>query len=199
MTTTKTGTSLSIDGQGRVREAYQIPSPNCDARPTGEEISLVVIHGISLPEGEFGTPYIDHLFTNQIVGDEAPGFAQLKALRVSAHLLIRRQGQLVQYVSLQQRAWHAGVSTFQGRERCNDFSIGVELEGADTIPYTELQYQQLEWVLKLLLLHYPQITPARIVGHCDIAPGRKSDPGVAFEWERVTQQKLSGAAGSSRP
>lgn len=166
----------------------QIPSPNCDQRPQGEEISLIVVHGISLPAGEYGTPYIDRLFSNQIQGDEGPGFSALKGLRVSSHLLIRRTGQQVQYVPLQQRAWHAGLSSFQGRERCNDFSIGIELEGSDTTPYSDAQYRQLSGLITLLMARYPRITTERIVGHSDIAPGRKSDPGEAFDWTRLFRQ-----------
>jgi AmpD protein len=173
---------------GWLQEAERIPSPNCDPRPAGEDISLIVIHGISLPEGEFGTPYIDALFTNRIRGDEAAGFQPLAGLRVSAHLLIRRGGELVQYVSLEERAWHAGRSSFEGRARCNDFSIGIELEGADQIPYGDLQYRMLAQVVDGVMAHYPQITPQRIVGHSDIAPGRKTDPGPAFEWQRFREE-----------
>ncbi len=176
---------LNLGEDGWISGASRVSSPNCDARPQGEMLSLLVIHGISLPAGEFGTPYIDRLFTNTLQGDEAPGFDQLKSLRVSSHLLIRRDGQLVQYVSLNQRAWHAGVSRFEGRERCNDFSIGIELEGSDEIPYSDAQYRRLSEVVMLLRNHYPAITPQRIVGHSDIAPGRKTDPGPAFDWERL--------------
>lgn len=146
---------------------------------------MLIIHGISLPDGEFGTPYIDQLFTNQLVGTEERGFEILQDLRVSSHLLIRRDGRLVQYVSLDRRAWHAGVSFFQGREHCNDFSIGVELEGSDEVPYADAQYEQLAAVMRCLREAYPLITSDRVVGHSEIAPGRKSDPGAAFEWERV--------------
>ncbi len=172
---------------GWFEEAEQILSPNFDTRPPGEVVSLVVIHGISLPAGEFGTPWIDALFRNQIQGDEAPGFDVLVGLRVSTHLLIRRGGQLVQYVSLQQRAWHAGVSRFEERTHCNDFSIGIELEGADDVPYTESQYRVLRRLLKVLMQHYPQVTRQRIVAHSEIAPGRKTDPGPAFDWNRIAE------------
>lgn len=174
---------VGVDGW--LSGAEQIHSPNFDARPQGVEVNLLVLHGISLPAGAFGTPYIDRLFSNQIEGDEAPGFELLKGLRVSTHLLIRRTGELVQYVSLHERAWHAGVSSFDGVERCNDFSIGIELEGSDQIPYREAQYRQLLTVIPLLMAHYPDITRSRIVGHSDIAPGRKTDPGPAFEWSRI--------------
>lgn len=177
-----------LQGNGWFRDARQLPSANCDVRPEEEEISLLVIHGISLPAGEFGAPYIDQLFTNQIQGDEAPGFEVLRDLRVSSHLLIRRDGELVQYVPLGARAWHAGLSSFEGQERCNDFSIGIELEGADEVPYTDAQYRQLVRVTAEIMQHYPAITPQRIVGHSDIAPGRKTDPGPAFEWARFFQQ-----------
>ncbi len=161
------------------------PSPNCDQRPAGEEVDLLVIHGISLPAGEFGTSYVERLFTNRLTGGEEDGFELLRDLRVSAHLFIRRDGHLVQYVSLESRAWHAGVSSFEGRERCNDFSIGVELEGADDVPYADAQYRQLQVLIHSIREKYPRITAERIVGHSEIAPGRKSDPGPAFEWERL--------------
>ncbi len=174
-----------MDALGWIDSATQIPSPNHDHRPEGEVINLVVVHGISLPEGQFGTPWVDALFTNRIEGGEAPGFEPLRELKVSTHLLIRRDGQLVQYVPLNARAWHAGRSSFEGRERCNDFSIGIELEGADHIPYEAVQYRELNRVLYQLMQWYPEITRQRIVGHSDIAPGRKTDPGPAFDWSRI--------------
>ena len=164
--------------------AQQIPSPNHDDRPEGEEISLLVIHNISLPPGEFGGPWIDRFFTNRLPPDEHPFFAEIADVRVSSHLLIRRTGEVVQYVPFDKRAWHAGVSEFDGRERCNDFSIGIELEGADETPYTDEQYMQLVEVTRQLQKSYPTITLERITGHSDIAPGRKTDPGPAFDWER---------------
>lgn len=176
-----------MDAEGWLTAAQRIESPNFDARPAGEVISLVVIHGISLPAGEFGTPYIDRLFTNQLSGNEAPGFEALRDLRVSTHLLIRRDGALVQYVSLKDRAWHAGVSRFEERTRCNDFSIGIELEGTDETPYSEAQYTVLQALLQQIECHYPAINRDRVVGHCDIAPGRKTDPGPAFEWQRIRE------------
>lgn len=178
---------FSIDGDGWIVEADKVISPNCDERPNGEEIDLLVVHGISLPAGEFGTPYIDQLFTNQLDTD-APEFEPLTDLRVSAHLLIKRDGQLVQYVPLSKRAWHAGVSSFRGRERCNDFSIGVELEGVDDIPYTDIQYDRLAVLVATIREEYPLIVKERIVGHSDIAPGRKSDPGPVFEWKRLFEK-----------
>lgn len=158
------------------------PSPNCDARPANSNIDLLVIHNISLPPNEFGGKYIDDFFTNQLDYSAHAYFQTIQNLCVSAHLLIHRDGEIIQYVPFSKRAWHAGASIFSGREGCNDFSIGIELEGADNISYTMLQYQRLAEVTKLLRESYPQITPDRIVGHSDIAPGRKTDPGAAFDW-----------------
>jgi len=163
------------------------PSPHGDARPAGMAIELLVIHGISLPPGEFGGPYIDQLFTHTLNPQAHPYFADIIHLCVSTHLLIQRAGEVTQYVSFQQRAWHAGVSCFAGKSRCNDFSIGIELEGSDHIPYTEIQYQRLAEVIKLLQVAWPILTEERIVGHNEIAPGRKTDPGPAFEWTRLRQ------------
>jgi N-acetyl-anhydromuramoyl-L-alanine amidase len=177
--------ALEVDkDSGRVSGARQRHSPNCDARPDANDISLLVVHGISLPPGEFGGPWIDDLFHNRLDPSRHPYFATINGLQVSSHLLIRRDGELLQYVPLQLRAWHAGASCFQGRERCNDFSIGVELEGADAIPYSPAQYTMLAAVARALMRAFPAITPDRIVGHSDIAPGRKTDPGAAFDWER---------------
>ncbi|WP_069471443.1 1,6-anhydro-N-acetylmuramyl-L-alanine amidase AmpD [Candidatus Marithrix sp. Canyon 246] len=168
-----------------IENIYHHPSPNYDQRPTGTEIELLVIHAISLPPNEFGGQFIDQLFTNSLDANAHPDFAEIAQLRVSSHLLIRRNGDIIQYVSLLQRAWHAGVSSFAGRERCNDFSIGIELEGCDSIAYTDIQYQQLINTIKLMQKIWPILTPDRIVGHCDIAPGRKTDPGPFFDWERL--------------
>ena len=170
---------------GWLQPARQLPSPNCDARPVGIEPDLVVVHGISLPPGEFGGPWIDQLFTNTLLAGAHPYFAGIAELRVSAHLLLRRDGEVVQNVPFQRRAWHAGVSSWQGRERCNDYSIGIELEGDDHSPYDSAQYAMLARVISLLCRAYPRITPDRIVGHSDVAPGRKSDPGMAFDWPRL--------------
>ncbi|MGH8454285.1 MAG: 1,6-anhydro-N-acetylmuramyl-L-alanine amidase AmpD [Nevskiales bacterium] len=169
---------------GLVSDARQVPSPNCDARPDPADISLLVVHGISLPPGEFGGLWIDDLFCNRLDSARHPYFAEIAGMKVSSHLLIRRDGELVQYVPLGLRAWHAGVSNFGGREACNDFSIGVELEGADDVPYTPPQYARLAALSRGLMQTFPAITPARIVGHSDIAPGRKTDPGAAFDWMR---------------
>ena len=162
--------------------ARRCVSDNCNARPAGSVISLLVIHNISLPAGHFGGDYIEQLFTNCLDCEADASFADLKNLRVSAHLLINRQGRVTQFVPFDQRAWHAGISTFEGVENCNDYSIGIELEGVDDSPYTEQQYQSLVAVTRLLRDQYPQISMARIVGHSDIAPGRKTDPGPAFDW-----------------
>jgi N-acetyl-anhydromuramoyl-L-alanine amidase len=172
-------------GSGLLEAARQVPSPNCDDRPPGVEADLVVVHGISLPPGEFGGPWIDRLFTNALPRDGHPYFERVADLRVSAHLLIRRSGEVVQYVPFGQRAWHAGVSSWQGRERCNDYSIGIEVEGDDATPYASAQYAMLARVIALLCRTYPRLSPDRVVGHSDVAPGRKTDPGPSFEWPRL--------------
>lgn len=166
-----------------MRAAYR-PSPHCDARPAGMPISLLVIHGISLPAGEFGGPWIERLFLGQLEAGTHPQLADAVGLRVSAHLLIRRNGKIIQFVPFKRRAWHAGVSVFHGQPRCNDYSIGIELEGADVLPYTDIQYECLIAVTRALLRAYPAITRDRVVGHCDIAPDRKTDPGPSFDWSR---------------
>ena len=170
---------------GLVAQARQVSSPNWDERPQIEPPDLLVIHGISLPPGDFGGPWIDQLFTNSLQSAAHPYFAEIGHLKVSSHLLIRRDGELVQYVPLNKRAWHAGQSCFKGRECCNDFSIGVELEGTDELPYAEEQYRVLNQLVAALLSAYPSITADSIVGHSDIAPGRKTDPGTAFDWNRL--------------
>ncbi|MFZ9085462.1 MAG: 1,6-anhydro-N-acetylmuramyl-L-alanine amidase AmpD [Steroidobacteraceae bacterium] len=175
---------------GLVAPARQLSSPNQDERPAGTGIDLVVIHGISLPPGEFGGPYVEQLFTNCLPREVHPYFQVIADLRVSAHLLIRRDGEVVQFVPLHRRAWHAGAGCWEGRERCNDYSIGIELEGADEVVYEEAQYESLTGLLGCLQAAYPALLPARVVGHSDVAPGRKTDPGPAFDWGRVP-----GAAG----
>ena len=172
-------------GAGRIAPARQHPSPNCDDRPAGVEVDLLVVHGISLPPGEFGGPAIEELFTNRLDFDSHPYFDRLRGLRVSAHLLIRRDGEVVQFVPFRQRAWHAGESSFRGRTECNDFSIGVELEGEDDTPYADRQYAVLGAVASALCGAYPGLSPRRICAHSDIAPGRKTDPGPAFDWLRM--------------
>ena len=161
-----------------------IPSSHCDTRPDNTLISLLVIHNISLPAGSFGTPYVTDLFTGKLDIQADASFTDLEGLRVSSHLFIRRDGQAIQYVPFDKRAWHAGFSVFQGHTRCNDFSIGIEMEGTDTDIYTDEQYAKLVHVSQKLMRQFPAITLGRIVGHNDIAFGRKTDPGVAFDWCR---------------
>lgn len=160
----------------------QVLSPHFDARPQGVAPELIVVHGISLPAGEFGGPWIDHLFAGDLPPGAHPSFRDTAALRVSAHAVIRRDGSITQYVPFGMRAWHAGQSQYQGRSACNDFSVGIELEGADTIPYTDAQYESLAALVRALLATYPTLSRERIAGHSDIAPGRKTDPGPAFDW-----------------
>jgi AmpD protein len=162
--------------------ARRCPSPHFNERPADMAISLLVIHGISLPPAQFGGSYIDQLFSGTLNPDEHPYFASIAHLQVSSHCLIRRDGEVVQYVSFLQRAWHAGKSCFSGRENCNDFSIGIELEGTDDSGYTQEQYQQLAELTQIICQTYPHIGEDRIVGHSDIAPGRKTDPGQSFDW-----------------
>ena len=177
---------FSIDtGTGLIAPARQCPSPNCDERPSDAQPELLVVHGISLPPGEFGGPEIEHLFTNQLDWDAHPYFQEIRGMEVSAHLLIRRDGEVVQFVPFTQRAWHAGESTFRGRARCNDFSIGIELEGEDETPYSDAQYEVLAAVTWAISSAYPQITGREVAAHSDIAPGRKTDPGPAFDWLRL--------------
>jgi N-acetyl-anhydromuramoyl-L-alanine amidase len=176
---------------GLVPAARQVLSPHFDERPQAEVPSLLVIHNISLPPRDFGGPWIEQFFCGNLRADTHPYFAEIQSLRVSAHLLIRRDGALVQFVPLSQRAWHAGVSNFRGRSVCNDFSIGVELEGTDDLPYDERQYATLLSLVPALRTAYPAITPDRIVGHSDIAPDRKSDPGPVFDWPRLRNALVS--------
>ncbi|MFM5752051.1 1,6-anhydro-N-acetylmuramyl-L-alanine amidase AmpD [Aeromonas veronii] len=178
---------FSIDAAGWCQQARRVPSPHHNERAAPGDISLLVVHGISLPPGEFGGPFIDDLFMGRLDPDAHPYFAGIHQLRVSAHCLIRRDGELVQYVPFGARAWHAGVSSWQGREACNDFSIGIELEGTDEIPYTEAQYRALAVLTRAISERYPSITHEKIVGHCDIAPGRKTDPGASFQWDYYRQ------------
>ncbi|MGD8378139.1 MAG: 1,6-anhydro-N-acetylmuramyl-L-alanine amidase AmpD [Gammaproteobacteria bacterium] len=169
---------------GWLQGVRRVPSPNADERPAGMEPELIVIHGISLPPGRFGENWIDDLFTNRLDADADPYFAEIVGLRVSSHALIRRDGELVQYVPFHRRAWHAGKSCWRGRECCNDFSVGIELEGCDDLAYTEAQYSALAWLTGELLLHYERLSVDNIAGHSDISPGRKTDPGPAFQWQR---------------
>jgi len=187
------GVHLQVDlNSGLMRGARQVASPNCDPRPSGVEAELIVVHGISLPPGEFGGPWIDRLFTNSLPPDIHPYFAEIAGLRVSAHLVVARDGGLTQFVKFTERAWHAGESRHNGRPACNDFSIGVELEGVDTIPYEAAQYETLAEVVAALCDAYPRLSPDRLVGHSDVSPGRKTDPGPAFDWERA--HRCIGAA-----
>ncbi|HET9865217.1 MAG TPA: 1,6-anhydro-N-acetylmuramyl-L-alanine amidase AmpD [Steroidobacteraceae bacterium] len=163
----------------------QVLSPYFDERPPGVAPDLIVLHGISLPPGEFGGPWIARLFTGNLPADAHPEFPERATLRVSAHLLIRRDGQVVQFVSFNDRAWHAGKSAWQGREACNDYSIGIECEGTDELPYEAAQYASLRVLLPMLQSAYPAITRERIVGHSDVAPGRKTDPGPSFDWAQI--------------
>ena len=173
---------MHLDAAGVCAAARWVPSPHHDARPAGEAVSLVVIHNISLPPGEFGGPFIDELFLGRLDPAGHPFFREIGGLRVSSHFLIRRDGELVQYVPTELRAWHAGVSSWQGRGKCNDFSVGIELEGADDVPFAEPQYECLQRLLAALRARYGALD---LAGHSDIAPGRKTDPGPWFEWARI--------------
>ncbi len=184
---------LQVDlDSGRMQGVSQVASPNCDGRPEGVVPELIVVHGISLPPGEFGGPWIDCLFTNTLPADRHPYFATVAALRVSAHLCVRRDGSITQYVRFTDRAWHAGLSNYDGRSACNDFSIGIELEGSDTLPYADAQYAALGAAVAALCEAYPSLSPDRVVGHSDIAPGRKTDPGPAFDWSQA-RRSIAGA------
>ncbi len=177
---------MNIDTHsGLLDVARQRPSPNCDARPPGAEVDLLIIHNISLPPGCFGGDAIDCFFTNTLDVDADPFYKEICDMRVSAHLLVRRDGAIVQYVPFTQRAWHAGVSCFEGRESCNDYSIGIELEGTDEQVYEDIQYRVLQQLIKVLCQSYPGIREGRIVGHSDVAGGRKTDPGPAFDWSKI--------------
>jgi len=180
---------LSADGAW-LTGARRVLSPNCDDRPEGCEISLIVVHGISLPPGEYGGAWIDDFFTNRLNANAHPYFAEIKDLRVSSHLLIRRDGETVQYVPFTARAWHAGESCYQVRDACNDFAIGIELEGQDDEAYEEIQYRRLAELIQLLRGRFPAIGEKDVVGHCDVAPGRKTDPGAAFDWSRLRRLLL---------
>ena len=174
--------AYAVGEDGWLAGARPQPTDNADQRPQGEPISLLVLHNISLPPGEFGGESIEAFFCNRLDCSSHPWFERLRDLRVSAHLLIRRDGEVVQFVPFQDRAWHAGRSTFEGKPECNDYSIGIELEGTDDEPYTTEQYRCLIEVTRSLMTAYPLITPDRIVGHEHVAPERKTDPGAAFDW-----------------
>ncbi len=185
---THSGGQGSCSGPWQLRESgilegvEQVPSTNHDERPPGEVVTLAVIHAISLPPGEFGSDAIERFFTNTLDYDSHPYFEDLRGLRVSAHFLVRRDGTVVQFVPCEKRAWHAGVSCHAGRTRCNDFSVGIELEGTGELAYTDSQYEALLALIGVLRRRYPI---ADVVGHSDIAPGRKTDPGPSFDWMRL--------------
>jgi N-acetyl-anhydromuramoyl-L-alanine amidase len=180
--------------RGLLRDALYIPSPNSDARPDGMLPELIVVHGISLPPGEFGGPWIESLFLNRLPPDLHPYFATIASLQVSSHLLIRRTGQIIQFVPFSMRAWHAGQSSYGGRERCNDFSIGIELEGSDDVPYEPEQYRSVADSVVALCKAYSSLSFDRIAGHSDISPGRKTDPGLSFDWPRFRALLRAGEA-----
>ncbi len=173
---------------GRLREAAYTASPHYGPRPAGCAPELIIIHGISLPAGEFGGDYIHRLFTNTLDTKTDPRFTYLDGLRVSAHLLIDRAGAMTQFVSFNDRAWHAGRSVFEGRAECNDYSIGIELEGTDDSPYADIQYERLEQVIIALWDAYPSLAERKLAGHCHVAAGRKTDPGPAFDWGRLVSR-----------
>jgi len=181
----KQNAELLIDN-GWLTEVEIQQSSHCEPRAENEVVSLLVVHNISLPPGQFGGSHITDFFLGNLDPSLDPYFATIHKLRVSAHCLIQRNGHIVQYVSFNDKAWHAGVSTYQGRAKCNDFSIGIELEGTDNVPYTTEQYQQLSRLSKALIATYPDLDK-NIVGHCDIAPGRKTDPGAVFDWPRYRE------------
>ena len=176
--------TLTLDSSGLVAGIRFLPSPNCDPRPADAVINLLVIHNISLPPGEFGGTGIIELFTNQLDPAHHPYYREIAHLRVSAHFLVRRDGEMIQFVPCSARAWHAGESSWRGRDRCNDYSIGIELEGADDQPFSDIQYDQLACLTRELQAAYPDMA---IAGHSDIAPGRKTDPGPCFDWVRLRE------------
>jgi AmpD protein len=181
-------TILTIDKTGWLQTVEVIESPNYDARPDKNDIKLIVIHGISLPPAEFGGGYIQDLFCNRLDSDKDEYFASICDLKVSSHCLIERDGNLIQFVSFLDRAWHAGVSSWQGQAACNNYSIGIELEGTDDLNYTDGQYHQLDQLIRCIRHEYLTIEADAVCGHSDIAPGRKTDPGTAFDWTRLKGQ-----------
>ena len=186
MTSTSKLKRFQIDAAtGLTAGVRQVISPHFDERPSGVQPDLIIVHGISLPPGEYGGPWIDRMMTGCLPADAHPFFRDLAGRRLSAHALVRRTGAIAQYVPFGKRAWHAGVSEYQGRGSCNDFSIGIELEGTDEDAYTAEQYAVLAGLIGALLATYPALTRERIVGHSDVAPGRKTDPGASFDWERL--------------
>lgn len=185
----KSATTFKINKSlGLLEPVQYLVSPHCDERPGDTPIDMIVIHGISLPPGEFGSRSIEEFFCGKLNFHAHPTFTAMTHLRVSAHLLIKRTGEVIQFVSFHQRAWHAGESFFAGKTHCNDFSVGIELEGVDDLPYEQVQYDPLIKVTRLLMQTYPNIREDRIVGHVDIAPGRKTDPGPAFDWHYLKER-----------
>lgn len=183
------GPELTIDtGRGLVAPARFVPSPNQDARPPGATLDLLVVHGIGMPPGQFGGPWVEKLFLNELPGEVHPFFASLDGLEVSAHVFLRRDGSMLQFVPFHARAWHAGRSEWRHRPACNDYSIGIEVEGADEIPYEPVQYEVLAALVAALRCAYPTLAGDAIAGHSDIAPGRKTDPGPAFDWAHLDRQ-----------
>lgn len=182
----KLGDSGVLDGW--LKGVRRVVSPNCNQRPAGTEVNLLVIHNISLPPGQYGGDHIERFFTNRLDHSLDPFYKEIEGVEVSSHLLIKRTGEVVQFVSFDERAWHAGLSRFQTRDNCNDFSIGIELEGEDDVPYTCAQYEVLVSITQCLMKEYPGIAMDRIVGHQDISPGRKTDPGIAFDWDGYFNQ-----------
>lgn len=177
-----TDSNERIDTQGWYLAARHVPSPYCDERSDEDDISLLVVHNISLPPGQFGGPYIEQFFTGQLNPDEHHFFQVIHKMEVSAHCLIRRDGEVVQFVPFTARAWHAGASSFAGRDKCNDYSIGIEMEGSDYVAYTQAQYEALATLTRVLQQRYQKITSDRVTGHQYIAPLRKTDPGLVFDW-----------------
>ncbi len=186
---------MHVRDDHRLARTRFVRSPNANARPDPEDVSLIVVHGISLPPGEFGTGAVEALFTNSLDVHTDSRLADLEGVTVSAHLFIDRRGRTTQFVPFDERAWHAGVSAWRGREGCNDFAIGIELEGEDDRPYTRAQYRRLARVLAALLERYPRLSRAAIVGHQEIAPGRKTDPGPLFDWPHVLEAQFVTEAG----
>ena len=181
MASSRRGGAFDLDAEGRLAGVRFVASPNCDVRPDPEAVTLIVLHGISLPPGRFNGDAVERLFTNSLDPAGHPYYAAIAALRVSAHFFVRRRGDIVQFVPCALRAWHAGVSNWRGRERCNDFSVGIEIEGADDVAYTAAQYRATARLVAAVSRRY---AIADVVGHSDVAPGRKTDPGPAFDWLR---------------
>jgi N-acetyl-anhydromuramoyl-L-alanine amidase len=189
------GQAVTIDvGRGLVEGARFVPSPNQDARPPGASIDLVVVHGIGLPPGEFGGPWVEQLFLNRLPSGVHPFFETIADLKVSAHLFIRRDGSTVQFVPFHARAWHAGPSAWRHRVACNDYSVGIELEGADEVPYEPVQYEVLAATVAALAGAYGTLAPDAVAGHSDVAPGRKTDPGPAFDWAHFRRRLTAARA-----